>query len=383
MMKKSYKRPLNRAFLTLMLIPLLLCAAQAKAHEFTLEIVTDGLDFPWAVEQLPAQEGFIITEKPGRLVHVDLSGTKTTIDNLPPLVSRRQGGLLDVALDPDFADNRMIYLSYVGRGQGGTSTEFVSARLTKSQAKSQSGMALEDIKVIFSSAPKMRSDLHFGSRLAVLNDGTLMGTLGDRFKMDEAQNNQNHRGTIVRINKDGSIPADNPFVDDPSALPAIYSYGHRNVQGLAVDPQSGTIWSHEHGPQGGDEVNIIKSGLNYGWPEITYGINYDGNIISNQTHKEGMAQPLIHWTPSIAPCGMALYQGDQFPNWRGDLFVGALAGTHLRHLEVEGEKIISQTILLDDLGERIRDVHAGHDGFIYVITDSHDGHLYRLRPAFN
>lgn len=360
-----------KIFLIIFTCLLLLPGKHTHASELKRTIITDGLSYPWAVAFLP-DGSFLVTEKPGKLLKISPDGKKAEIDGLPAIVARRQGGLLDIILDPDFKTNRLIYFSYVGRGMGGTSTEVARAALI--------GNNLSNLQTIFKAKPKMRSDLHFGSRLLFAPDGTLFITLGERFKMQDAQNLKNHHGALVRINPDGSVPDDNPFTGQKGAKPEIYSYGHRNMQGIALQPGTDTIWTHEHGPQGGDEVNIIRPGVNYGWPVISYGIDYDGSIITDKTEAPGMAQPVIHWTPSIAPCGMAFYNGDKFPDWRGDLFVGALAGAHLRRLDVEGQEIIEQEVLLTDLEERIRDVRAGPDGYLYILTDSHDGKLIRLEP---
>ena len=232
------------------------------------------------------------------------------------------------------------------------------------------------------SEPKLRSGQHFGARLRFAPDGALLVTLGDRYsQLEQAQDLGDHIGTILRLTPDGSIPGDNPFLDTAGARPEIFTYGHRNVQGLAIHPETGEIWIHEHGPRGGDEVNVLRPGANYGWPEITYSIDYSGRIISEYSEKPGMEQPVIYWDPSIAPSGMDFYDGEAFPAWHGDLFVGALKLRHLRRLEMEGDRIVAQEALLTGLNERIRDVHAGPDGFIYVLTDSYDGRLLRLEPA--
>lgn len=363
-------------FFTMIFMPVLASAQTVKSsddYEIVFDVVADNLDYPWAVAAIPDGR-FLVTEKPGRLMLVNEDGEKTEVRGLPPnLISRRQGGLLDIILAPDFARSRMVYFSYVGRGYGGTGTEVARAVLKRDR--------LENLEVIFKAQPKMRSDVHFGSRLLFAPDGTLFITLGERYRMDEAQNPGNHLGAVVRINPDGSVPNDNPFAGREGYRPEIYSYGHRNVQGIALQPGTERIWIHEHGPQGGDEVNILKPGANYGWPEITYGIDYDDTIISEKTHKEGMEQPVIHWTPSIAPSGMAFYEGDRFPAWHGDIFAGALVGTHVRRLEVQGADITGQEILLGDLGMRFRDVTVGPDGYIYLLTDAHDGLLVRLKPS--
>jgi len=360
-------------FIRFLILLLVLATGPAQAATpFKTITVAEGLEYPWSVAFLP-EDGYLITERDGRLLRVAANGAKTEITGLPQITARKQGGLLGIALDPDFSNNHLVYFSYVARGYGGTGTQVARARLE--------GDELADLEVIFKAEPKKRTDLHFGSRLLFLPDGTLLITLGERFHMQEAQDTGTHLGKLIRINPDGSAPQDNPFAGQKGAKPEIYSYGHRNVQGIALEPGTGTIWEHEHGPKGGDEVNIIKPGANYGWPVITYGIDYDGSVITDRKEAPGMEQPVIYWVPSIAPSGMAFYNGDKFPEWKGDLFVGALAGTHLRRLEVEGQTITEQEVMLADMEERIRDVAAGPDGFIYVLTDSHEGRLIRLEPA--
>jgi len=281
--------------------------------------------------------------------------------------------LLDVALHPEFVDNKLIYFSFAEPGVGGQGTAVARGRLE--------GNRLTQVKTIFSQKPKLSGVFHFGSRLVFAPDGTLYISMGDRGRMKRAQNTRNHQGTIARVNDDGSIPKDNPFVNSSDGLPEIYTYGNRNVQGMALNPWTRIVWAQEHGPKGGDEVNILKSGANYGWPVITYGINYDGSIISNITHKDGMEQPVLHWTPSIAPSGMAFYSGDKFPQWKGDVFVGALKDRHLRRIDLDGDKVVGQEILLEELKQRIRDVRSGPDGFLYVLTDAPDGELIRIEPG--
>jgi glucose/arabinose dehydrogenase len=349
---------------------------RSQQHDFRIETLADGLAHPWGLAFLP-DGGILITERPGRLrLYKDGALQPEPIAGVPEVVARGQGGLLDVTLHPDFAANGLVYLSYAGAGAGedGAGTEVARARFD--------GAALHDLEVIFRAEPKVGGGNHFGSRLRFAGDGTLYVTLGDRFRyMKEAQSLGNHLGTIVRLNDDGSVPDDNPFVGQRDARPEIFSYGHRNVQGLAVQPGTGTLWAHEHGPQGGDELNILKPGANYGWPAITYGIDYSGAIISDKTAAPGMEQPVVYWVPSIAPSGMAFYEGEAFPEWRGDLFLGALSHLHLRRLEIKGETVVAQEELLTGLSARIRDVRAGPDGFLYVLTDSSDGKLLRLAPA--
>lgn len=341
--------------------------------DFSVVTLAEGLENPWGLAFLP-DGAMLITERSGDLrLFKDGRLEDQAIAGVPAVVARGQGGLLDVAIHPDFAENNLVYLSYAGPGDGGTSTEVARGRLND--------MALEDVEVIFRAVPKSGGTGHFGSRLVFANDGKLFISLGDRRQIRESQNLGNHIGTMIRLNDDGSVPDDNPFIGQAGALPEIFSYGHRNVQGMTLHPESGEIWAHEHGPRGGDELNLLKAGANYGWPVITYGIDYSGAIISDKTEAAGMEQPVVYWDPSIAPSGMAIYDGDKFPQWQGDIFVGALAHLHLRRLEMEGDRVVDQESLLVDLGERIRDVRSGPDGYLYVLTDSGDGQLLRLEPA--
>jgi len=290
---------------------------------------------------------------------------------------RGQGGMLDVAIHPEFASNNLVYFSYAASGEGGANTEVARGTLNGNALEN----VLQNVEIIFRADPKTGGANHYGSRLLFLADGTLLITLGERYNfLNEAQSTANHHGTTIRINDDGTIPQDNPFIGQDGAKPEIYTYGHRNAQGVIQHPETGAIWMHEHGPRGGDEVNILKAGANYGWPAITYGIDYTGFKISDKTHLPGMKQPVIHWTPSIAPCGMAYYNGDKFPNWRGNIFVGALAKTHLRRLVIDGDQVVEQEILLDGFG-RVRDVETGPDGYLYILKDSFDGGLYRIEPS--
>jgi glucose/arabinose dehydrogenase len=342
---------------------------------FKVVEVANGLENPWALAFLPNGD-MLVTEKPGRL-RVIRSGKleREPVEGAPRVNSRGQGGLLDVAPHPNFASNRLIYLSYAGEGEGGVNTEVMRARLN--------GNRLEDPQVIFRAMPKTGGGNHYGSRLLFAPDGTLYITLGDRFSLrDRAQNVSDHLGTVVRVKDDGGVPEDNPFRGKSEARPEIFSYGHRNSQGIALRPGTSEVWMHEHGPRGGDEVNLLKPGANYGWPKITYGVDYSGAIISDKTEMPGMEQPVVQWTPSIAPSGMAFYNGDKFPEWKGDLFVGALALTHLRRLKLDGARVSEQEQLLGELDERIRDVRSGPDGFLYLVTDdSRNGRVLRLEPA--
>ena len=346
---------------------------QSEQADFKVVTLTEGLDHPWGLAFLP-DGGMLITERSGDLrLYKDGRLESGAVAGVPEVAARGQGGLLDVAVHPDFAENGLIYLSYAGPGEGGASTEVARGRLD--------GMALQDVEVIFRATPKSGGTGHFGSRLVFDRDGKLFISLGDRRQIRESQNLGNHIGTVIRLNDDGSVPEDNPFLGQAGAQPEIYSYGHRNVQGMTLHPESGEIWSHEHGPRGGDELNLVKAGANYGWPVITYGIDYSGAIITDKTEAPGMEQPIVYWDPSIAPSGMAFYDGDKFPQWQGDLFIGALAHLHLRRLEMEGGQVVGQESLLTGLNERIRDVRNGPDGYLYVLTDSSNGQLLRLEPA--
>ena len=346
---------------------------ESEEHRFAVVTVADGLSHPWGLAFLPGGD-LLVTERPGRLRVVrDGRLVEREIEGVPRVNSRRQGGLLDVALHPDFETNSLVYLSYSGNGQGGANTEVARGRLV--------GDRIEDLEVIFRARPKTRGSLHYGSRLLFAPDGTLFITLGERYQgMEQAQDPFDHLGTVVRLNDDGTIPADNPFADGEGGAPEVYSYGHRNVQGIALRPTDDAIWTHEHGPKGGDEINILRPGANYGWPAITYGVNYSGAIISDETHAPGMEQPVLHWTPSIAPCGMSFYDGAAFPEWRGNLFVGALRFTHVRRVVLEGDTVVHQEELLRDRARRVRDVRVGPDGFVYVLTDHGDGEILRLEP---
>ncbi|MBS3936498.1 MAG: PQQ-dependent sugar dehydrogenase, partial [Sulfuritalea sp.] len=296
------------------------------------------------------------------------------IGGLPPVAAIGQGGLLDVVLHPDYPRNGWLYLSFVAQGEGGYGTEVLRARLRDHR--------LTEVRIIFRMQPKTRSSLHFGSRLAFDRRGFLYITLGDRGDKDRAQRLDDHAGSVIRLHDDGRVPHDNPFLATPGARPEKWTLGNRNIQGAALHPVTGELWTHEHGPQGGDEINVMRAGQNYGWPVITYGRNYViGTRIGEGTHKPGMAQPLHHWTPSIAPSGMSFYTGDRFPRWQGNLFVGALREQMLVRLELDGERIGRQEILLKAVVGRIRDVRAGPDGYLYLLTDSPEGELLRLEPA--
>ena len=345
------------------------------SQQATFELVTvvSGLEHPWGMAFLP-DESIIVTERPGRVRIVrDGQLDPEPIEGVPPVYASGQGGLLDVALHPEFASNRAIYLSYAAEGDGGNSTRVARATLGDGR--------LEDLQVIFTAEPLVRSSKHFGSRLAFDPAGHLFITVGERGQGERAQDLGDDNGSVIRLHPDGSVPDNNPFVGTPGARPEIFSYGHRNAQGLAIHPETGIPWLHEHGARGGDEINVVRAGVNYGWPVITHGIDYSGAPIGEGTHKEGMAQPIYYWVPSIAPSGMAFYDGEAFPEWRGDLFVGALRSRLLSRLELNGEQVVAEERLLKGEIGRIRDVEVGPDRYLYLLTDEPDGALYRLEPA--
>lgn len=349
--------------------------------DFNVVEVATGLDHPWSIAFLP-DGSMLVTERPGRLRHVALDGTVSApIAHDLAVTAVNQGGLLEVALHPDFENNRLIYLSYAAGPRNAPHTALDRARLSDDLTR------LEDDRTIFVANHRSARGRHFGGRLAFDTEGYLFLTLGDGgdYSVD-AQNVTNHIGTIVRLTDDGAPAPGNPFntiYDGPADQEPeteIWSYGHRNVQGAAINPETGILWAHEHGARGGDEINIPQAGRNYGWPAITYGINYNGQPISEHARAEGMEQPIWYWEPSIAPSGMTFYQGEAFPDWNGDLFIGALAGLQLQRFEVDGDRVIGMEPLLTDLAERIRDVRAGPDGYIYLATDSPEGRILRLEP---
>jgi len=344
------------------------------ATRVTVTPVATGLQHPWGLAFLPDGR-MLVTERPGRLRYVSPDGALSEpVAGVPAVHAVNQGGLLDIVLDPGFAANATIYLSYAERGEGDENgTAVARARL--------SGMRLEDVTVIYRQQPKFASGHHFGSRLVFANDGTLFVTQGDRNKLREAvQDLSTDIGKVVRINADGSIPADNPFAGRAGARPEIWSYGHRNIQGAALHPATGELWTHEHGPRGGDEINVTRAGRNYGWPVITYGREYHGPAIGEGTAKAGMEQPLHYWVPSIGPSGMAFHDGRGYPQWKGQLFVGALAARQLVRLELadDGTVRAEERIAID---ERVRDVRVGPDGALYLLTDEDPGRLLRVVPA--
>jgi len=360
-----------------------LLPAQALAQTFSseagllfVETVAKGLEHPWALAFLPDGR-MLVTERPGRLRIVTGDGKlSAAVQGVPKVRAGGQGGLHDVVLDRDFASTKIIYFCFAEPASGGGRTALARARLFDGQAPK-----LDDVKIIFRQEGPLSSGGHYGCRIVQARDGNLFLTLGDHFThRDQAQNLANHLGKIVRVTADGAVPPDNPFVGRRDAKPEIWSYGHRNAQGAALNPTSGRLWEHEHGPMGGDEINIPLAGKNYGWPVIGFGIDYDGSKIHAAASKAGMEQPIKYWVPSIAPSGMAFYGGDLFPKWKGNLFVGALKAQLLVRLELDGEKVTREERLLQDLRERIRDVRQGPDGAVWLLTDSRNGRVLRVTP---
>lgn len=346
---------------------------ESEAHSFKVQTVVEGLTEPWGMAFLP-DGSMLITEKPGN-IRVVRGGRllEDQLNGVPEVYHRGQGGLLDIKLHPDYEENGWIYLSYSIPADGGAHTAVARAKLD--------GFSLVNFELLFEGEPKTDRGHHFGSRIAFDKDNYLYFTIGDRGEMHNAQDLSNHSGKTLRLHDDGSIPSDNPFVDHPDAKPEIYTYGNRNQQGLLRHPVTGEIWSHEHGPRGGDEINIIRRGLNYGWPEITHGINYNGTIITPDTARAGLEQPLHHWTPSIAPSGMAIVHGDRYPNWDGDVMTGTLRPMFLNRsvIDLANERVIHEERLLEGIG-RVRDVRLAPDGYLYVMEES-NGTIVRLIPV--
>lgn len=347
----------------------------SEEHAFRLVTLVEGLQNPWSMAFLPDGR-MLVTERPGRLriVSSDFKLDPNPVEGLPRITATGQGGLFDVVLHPDYKNNGWIYLAYNGPGDGGWGTELIRARLD--------GHRLVDAEVLFRMEPKTRAGQHFGGRIVFDGEGHVFLTLGDRGDMPRAQRMNDHAGSVIRLREDGRVPDDNPFVGRSGARPGKFTLGNRNMQGAALHPSTGELWTHEHGPQGGDEINIMRAGRNYGWPVITYGVNYgSGTKIGEGTRKEGMEQPLHYWVPSIAPSGMAFYQGDKFPKWRGNLLVGAMSHQLVMRVVLDGEKVIKEEPLIRRAIGRIRDVRVGPDGYVYVATDSGNGIIARLEPV--
>jgi glucose/arabinose dehydrogenase len=342
---------------------------------YKINEIAKGLDHPWSMAFLP-DGSMLVTERPGRLRLIKGGSLlPQAITGVPAVHTGSQAGLFDIVLHPNFAQNNLVYLTYAAGTAAANGTQVARARFD--------GIALQDLQVIFKAMPLKDTNNHYGGRMAFLPDGTFALTIGEGFEYREkAQDLTSDLGKIVRLKDDGSVPTDNPFIGQASVRPEIYTWGHRNEQGLIYDAPSGLLYETEHGPRGGDELNIIEPHKNYGWPVITYGMDYSGAYVSPYTQRPGLEQPVIYWTPSIAPSGLAMYRGDRFPAWKGDLFVGALAFKHLRrvHLDERGN-VVLQEQLLNDLNWRIRDVRAPPDGYLYVCTDETDGRVLRLEPS--
>lgn len=369
----------NRLALSILMVlvamPMVLAAQvlETDKHRVRVVEVARGLEHPWGMAFLPDGR-ILVSERPGRLrLVVDGQLQRQPVTGVPTVLAQGQGGLLDVTLHPAFSENQLIYFSYTSVRRDGISVNVARGKLT--------GNRLSQVRDVFRAEPGTRSGRHFGSRLVFDDQGYLFITLGDHGQQ-RAQQPDDHAGSVIRLHDDGLIPEDNPYRQNPDWHPEIYSIGHRNIQGAALHPQTRQLWTHEHGPQGGDEINVIHAGRNYGWPVITYGVNYGiGTKIGEGTHKPGMEQPLHYWDPSIAPSGMAFYTGEVFSGWQEDLLVGALRGQTLVRLELDGEKVIAEERMLTNEVGRIRDVRQGPDGFIYLLTDARDGALLRLEPA--
>ena len=352
-------------------------APAAERTAVKVETFASGLEHPWGLQFLPDGR-LLVTERPGRMRLVSRDGAMSPpIDGVPKVSAVGQGGLLDVALAPDFARTREVYFSYAEPRDGSTNgTSLARAKLDLTDT----GGRLSDVTVIFRQQPSYASNHHFGSRIVFAGDGNLFLTVGERFSArDQAQNPANHLGKIIRLTRDGSPAPDNPRL--PGWDAAIWSIGHRNVQGAALHPTTGELWTAEHGARGGDEINIPRKGRNYGWPVITYGRDYSGVKIGEGTAKAGMEQPIYYWDPSIAPSGAAFYTGDLFPAWKGNLLVGALAGQHLSRLVLDGERVVGEERLLTNLNFRIRDVRVGPDGAVWLLVDQSKGRILRLVPG--
>lgn len=343
---------------------------QTQAGAVTIEQLASGLVHPWGMAFLPDGR-LLVTERAGALRILGTDGTLSApLGGVPEVFAQGQGGLLDVALDPDFANNQLVYLSFAEPGDGGASTALGRGRL-------QDGR-IDGFTVIFRQQPKVSGPNHFGGRIVFSPEGQLFLTLGDRFKFDPAQDLSDHVGTIIRINRDGSVPEDNPFVDQAKAKGEIWSYGHRNIESAGIDPATGVLWVAEMGPLGGDELNQPEPGRNYGWPLVSWGRHYDGRDIRDPPTQPRFADAVRHWTPVISPSGMAFYTGDAFPEWRGSALIGGLSAQGIVRLKLNGSGVVAEERI--PLQTRIRDVEQGPDGLVYVLTDKADGEVWRLKP---
>lgn len=343
---------------------------QTDGLNFKVEILAEGLENPWGMAFLPDGR-ILIAERPGRLrIYADGQLLEEPVSGLPPVWANGQGGLLEVVLHPDYESNGWIYLGYARKGRQGGNTAISRMRLEGNQ--------LVDEELLFHGEPHTSAGHHFGTRILFDANNYMYFTIGDRGVMDNAQTLANHNGKMLRLHDDGRIPDDNPFLGQPNAMPEIWNYGHRNIQGMDWHPVTGELWTHEHGPRGGDEINIEKPGENYGWPEASFGINYNGTTITEHTSLPGMTDPIHYWVPSIAPCGMCFVTSDKYPEWKNNLLVGALAGQQIQRLVLDGNKVVHTEKLLQDMA-RFRDIRQGPDGYIYVLTEG-PGQFFRIVP---
>ncbi|MFT5209244.1 MAG: glucose/arabinose dehydrogenase [Flavobacterium sp.] len=364
---------ISRLLTTLLMASLLAISAPPAHADYQLETVAEGLNFPWSIAFLPDGD-YLVATRPGELLRISEAGeVSEPFTGVPDTLVAGQGGYFDIMLDNNFATNQTVYLSFAWGTLDANATRIVKGRL--------SDAGLEDTEVLFTVSPTKAGGAHYGGKMIQLSDDTIVLSTGDGFEYREAaQDKFSQLGKIIRLNKDGSAPVDNPFANGEAGNPFVWSYGHRNTQGLVVEKSTNTIYNHEHGPQGGDEINLVEKAKNYGWPAITYGINYSGAYVSPFQKARGMEQPLKYWVPSIAPSGFALYQGDAFPAWRGDFFVGALVDKEVRRVDMENGKVVAEEPLFSELDARIRDVRVGPDGFLYLLTDSISGALIRVKP---
>lgn len=346
-------------------------AYNSEQLTFRIDTLATGFRIPWGIAQLPDGR-FLVTERAGKLFLAEKGKDNLEMSGLPDIRARGQGGLFDVVLHPDYENNGWIYLAYSSpEGSGGTNTAVSRYKLE--------GTQLVNEELIYKATPNAGTSHHYGGRIAFDEAGYLYFSIGDRGSRDQnPQDITRDGGKIYRLNDDGSIPSDNPFVNENDARKAVYSYGHRNPQGLRMNPKTGKIWEHEHGPRGGDEVNIIEKGKNYGWPVITYGINYNGTVITDETSRPGMEQPETYWDPSIAPCGMAFVNSREYPQWDGDLLVGSLKFNYIVRCDIENNEIVEREILMEDIG-RVRDIYQAPDGYIYIALEG-KGMIVRVVP---
>jgi glucose/arabinose dehydrogenase len=348
-------------------------AATSSAAGYKIETVAEGLDYPWSIAFLPNGD-YLVALRVGEVRRVSAAGeVGEPLTGLPATYVASQGGYFDIMLDPDFASNQSIYLSFAHGTASENGTRIIKGELNDT--------AVENIQTLFTVSPLKDTPVHYGGKMMFLADGTLMMTTGDGFEYREAaQDKFSLLGKIIRINKDGTAPSDNPYADGRLGNPKVWSYGHRSPQGLVLDDATGIVYMHEHGAQGGDEVNAVLPGQNYGWPAVTKGINYSGAYVSPLKEAPEIVEPLTYWVPSIAPSGLAIYEGAAFPQWQGDLFVGALVDQEVRQLKMESGRVVSETPVFTEIGARIRDIRVGPDGFLYVLTDSDSGKVLRIVP---